>query len=341
MSQYAHLSEVDPEIQPLLAAFPPTPDWGTMEATVIQNFFVSQFLPTIMENRRPLLPPESAYKVEDLKIPVDGAEMAVRLLTPTPEGAPKDSTYPLFYWVHGGGWMFGNLDSDDFLLRRICVELQISVVNIEYRLAPQHPFPVGLNDSYEGLKWAAAHPEALSASLEKGFILGGQSSGANYAAAIALRARDDPFFEGRRLTGQVLQIPHVIHAEAYPEKYKDELLSVEQNKAAPILDRPTLDDYYRRLAVKPTDLEFSPLLAASHAGLPPTAFQLCGMDPFRDEGFLYAKILGENGVPTKVDVYPGVPHGFHLVFAKSAAAIKYDKELNDGIQWLLDGAKTK
>ncbi|TFY78746.1 hypothetical protein EWM64_g5266 [Hericium alpestre] len=197
-----------------------------------------------MNHRLPKLPSESTYRVEDHQIPVEGGEVTIRCLTPTPAGAPKDQTFPLFFWAHGGGWVTCNLDLDDFLLRRVCVELQISVVNIDCRLAPQYRWPTGLNDCYDGLKWVASHPEVLSASLKKGFIIGGQSAGANYTAAMALRARDDPFFEGRRITGQLLQAVHVIHAEAYPDKYKDQLLSMEQNKNMPVLDRSSLDDFY-------------------------------------------------------------------------------------------------
>ncbi|TFY78743.1 hypothetical protein EWM64_g5265 [Hericium alpestre] len=173
MSQYSHLSDVDPEFVPIAKVLPPPPDWSKEEAGTMQAYFNEQFLPMVMKHRRPKLPPEWAYRIHDYQIPVEGGEMAIRCLTPTPAGASKAHLFPLLYWVHGGGWMFGNLDNDDFLLRLVCVELRISVVNIEYRLAPQHLFPTGLNDCYEGLKWAASHPEVLSASTEKGFILGG------------------------------------------------------------------------------------------------------------------------------------------------------------------------
>ena len=87
------------------------------------------------------------------------------------------------------------------------------------RMAPKHPFPVPFGDSYETVKWVAENAADLKASLKKGFLVGGDSAGANLAAAVALQARDDRFFAGRPLTGQYLREPLVVHPSAVPEKY--------------------------------------------------------------------------------------------------------------------------
>ncbi|KAI0946573.1 hypothetical protein AcW1_010003 [Taiwanofungus camphoratus] len=146
------------------------------------------------------------------------------------------------------GWIFGTLDMDDYSLRILCVDLQICIVNVEYRrvvahlfsqpksitgvnlcrLAPEHSFPTGLNDCYAALKWTSNNQRLLSGSSSIGFLLGGQSAGSNLAAVIARRARDDPFFAKHRITGHILQIPVVLHADAYPEEYKSELLSLSK-----------------------------------------------------------------------------------------------------------------
>ncbi|KAA1470631.1 alpha/beta-hydrolase [Dentipellis sp. KUC8613] len=335
MSQYAHLSEVDPEFAPFIAMLRSQRDWSEEDISVQQERFNSVFLPMLMGYRRPRLPAASTYRVNDYSVPVEDGEITVRCLTPTPCGSTGRKTFPLLVWIHGGAWMFGGLDSDDYLLRMICVECQISIVNVDFRLCPQQPFPVGLNDCYTALKWAAAHTRLYQANLDKGFIIAGQSSGAHYAAIIALRAREDPFFRGRAISGQLLQIPHVIHAHAYPQRYKHELLSMEQNKDAPLFDRGRLEVCYDRLQVKKTDREFSPLLANSHQGLPPTYIQICGLDPLRDEGLLYERILRQSGVATKLDIYPGVAHGFQTVFPHIKAAVKYDEDFSNGIKWLL------
>jgi len=132
---------------------------------------------------------------------------------------------------------------DDTYMRRLCVDLQISILNVQYRLAPEFPFPTGINDAYAALKWAAENTSQLSSSPSKGFIVGGLSAGGNFTAVLSRRARDDPFFEGRQLTGQLLQVPVIIHPSAYPEEYKAELNSFEQLKEAPFLTKTFMELY--------------------------------------------------------------------------------------------------
>jgi len=243
-------------------------------------------------------------------------------------------------WIHGGGWTDGNLEMDDYQLRAICVELQISIVSVEYRLAPEHPHPTGLNDCYAALKWAADSASSLlSADPQKGFIIAGNSAVGHLTAALAYRARDDTFFKDRKITGQILQLPSVIHPDVVPEKYKSVLLSFKQNKDAPIVPMDDVLWFRNQLGGSPTDPEISPLLYPSHAGLPPTVFQVTGLDPLRDEALLYDKVLREAGVSTKLNVYPGVPHGFHYFFPDFKLARKWEEDYREGLRWILNGAK--
>ncbi|OBZ67627.1 AB hydrolase superfamily protein B1A11.02 [Grifola frondosa] len=258
-------------------------------------------IPLYMDYCETRLPPASAYRVTECKVPVDGGEIAVRCLTPTPSRFPPQA-FPLLVWYHSGGWTAGTLDLDDYYLRSICVELGLAVVNVDYRLAPEHPFPTGVHDAYAALKWTATHASELSADPARGFLVGGMSAGANLAAAVAIRARDDAFFARTRLTGQVLQMPCVVHPDAYPEQYKSELRSMEQHADAPFLAAHKLRTFWHATQAPPADPLFSPLLAPSHARLPRTYVQVCGLDPLRDEGLLYARVLREAGVITKLDV---------------------------------------
>jgi len=164
----------------------------------------------------------------------------------------------------------------------------------------------------------------------------GASAGGNLATVLAHRVRDDPFFEGRRVTGQLLQIPCVVHPDAYPEKFKAELQSCEKIRD-PLLDKRIIPDLYAKYAAPPSDPECSPLLYPSHKGLPPTFLQVCGADPLRDEALLYEKVLREDGVKTKLHVYPGVGHGFYVLIPHSSAALKFDRDFRDGLGWLLNG----
>ncbi|TFY78747.1 hypothetical protein EWM64_g5269 [Hericium alpestre] len=250
MSQYAHLSEPDPEFVALQHILPG--DRITVDKNPVQlkEAFLKNGQPVVDMLTKGRVSPDSTYTVQDHKVPVNGGEILVRVTSPAKEG-----TFPLLVWAHAGA-----------------------------------------------LKWAVSNADSLHASLDKGLLVGGQSAGAQMAAALALRARDDPFFKDHPLTGQILQIPTVVHPGAIPAKYEDQLLSMEQNKDAPILDARQHHAILTFLGVQATDTSFSPLLAASHAHLPPAVIQVCGLDPLRDEGFLYERILREAGTKTKLCV---------------------------------------
>ncbi|EMD41269.1 hypothetical protein CERSUDRAFT_42664 [Gelatoporia subvermispora B] len=203
------------------------------------------------------------------------------------------------------------------------------------RLAPEHQFPTGLNDAYAGLKWAADNTSILSVDLAKGFIVGGASAGAQFTTVLTHRARDDPFFSARKPTGQVLQCPCLIHPEVVPEKYKSELLSMEQNAKAIGISKELVYEFYETYGAPPDDPECSPLLYTSHRNLPPAFIQVTGLDPVRDDALLYGRLLKESDVPTKIEVYPGVPHLFPFWFPTIGQAKKWEEDLEDGLRWLL------
>ncbi|ETW74927.1 Esterase/lipase/thioesterase, partial [Heterobasidion irregulare TC 32-1] len=275
--------------------------------------------------------------VQDHQVPVGGqARILARCVVPTPANA-RGKTFPLLVWYHAGGFISGYAAMDDYILRHICVELQISIVNVDYRLAPEFPFPTGINDSYAALKWAVQNVALLSANLSKGFIVSGLSAGGTIAAVMALRARDDPFFRSYPLTGQILHSPATIHPAAYPDRQAKIAIfySSLSFTHAPILPGRALAWFYGLVKAPPADPDFSPLLASEHAGLPPLWMQLAGMDPLRDEALLYEKVLRTSGVQTKLHVYPGVPHAFEFVFPKLSISIQFRSDFRDGIKWLL------
>ncbi|KAJ7859869.1 Alpha/Beta hydrolase protein [Mycena leptocephala] len=241
----------------------------------------------------------SSYSVEDFKIAVEGGEITV------PE-------FPVLFWTHGGGFVAGDLELDDFPHRILSVKYRISTVSVEYRLAPEHPFPIGLNDCYSALKWTVENAKRISGDPAKGFLVGGASAEGNLATVLAHRARDDPFFQNHKITGQILQFPGVLHRAAYPPQFVPRAFSHEQKLTDPNLASGLLQ-------VPPSDPEGSPLLA-------PAYIQVCGLDPLRDEVLLYERVLREAGVKTRLDIYPGLPHGFHM----------FEADLNAGLVWLLD-----
>lgn len=185
---------------------------------------------------------------------------------------------------------------------------------------------------------AAQNAAQLGADLSKGFIVAGTSAGGNIAATISHLARDEKF--SPPLTGCHLMIPTMCANYALPEKYRQYEHAWEQNKNAAILSRKACDlfyDCYLPATERHNEL-FSPLLfKTGHAGLPPCYLQVCGQDPLRDEALIYEKVLREEeGLKTKLDVYPGLPHGFWSVFPTIESSKKFVEESVKGVQWLLE-----
>ncbi|KAJ7205389.1 Alpha/Beta hydrolase protein [Mycena rebaudengoi] len=316
MSEYSHLSEPDPELAPyvaMLKALPAAENDGlnTRRAALdTMTVNLQKFQPSE-------LPPVTKYRVSEHHVDVAGGTILARSLVPTSDSAPGQ-TFPLMVWLHGGAWTMGSLEIDDYKLRAVCVESQISILNVEYRsfhLLFWHP--IVLNDCYTALKWAAEKHALFSANLSKGFIIAGLSAGAHLAAVIAHRARDDPFFEDRKITGQILQIESLCHTGRLRLTY---LIFSEQ------------------LGGSAKDPEVSPFRYPSHKGLAPALIQVCGMDPLRDEALLYAKALKSDGVKTELRVYPGIIHAFQYAYPAFKSAIKWNDEYRMGLEWLLKGA---
>jgi len=185
---------------------------------------------------------------------------------------------------------------------------------------------------------AAENASNLGADPSKGFLVGGTSAGGNIAATIAHLARDEKL--SPPLTGCHLMIPAICNIDALPEKYMKDQHSWEQNKNAAILSRKACDlfwDCYVPESERDNEL-FSPLVfKTGHADLPPHYLQICGADPLRDEALIYEKVLREEeGLSTKVDVYPGLPHGFWSVFPTIESSKRFVEESVKGVQWLLE-----
>ncbi|KAJ3486744.1 hypothetical protein NLI96_g4021 [Meripilus lineatus] len=319
MSQYTHYSEITPEIAEVIGKLPPYASNGDFKA---DRDAAHAMMQASLDAQKEFLPPDSAYLVKDHFLSVEGGEILLRSVTPTPQEGEQD-TFPLLVWYHGGGWAVGDAIFDDYYLRGLSVELRVSILNVNYRLAPENPFPVGHNDCFSALKWAAENALLLKASLEKGFIVAGQSAGGNLAGSVALRAAEDPLFERM----------------AVPEKYQSQLLSLEQNKDAPVVSKKAMELVRGWLCAPPDDPVFSILLHPAHAKAPPTYIQVCGLDPLRDEGILYAKVIEEAGVRVKFDVYKGLPHAGHTMFPQLKVSKKFESDFRAHLLSLCPGPK--
>ncbi|KAJ8068131.1 hypothetical protein OCU04_003702 [Sclerotinia nivalis] len=273
---------------------------------------------------------EISFIEEDHRIPVrDGSSIEIRIHRPK---NPPSGGSPVFVLYHGGGFCLGGLDNETVLCRQ-WTELGGVAINVDYRLAPEHPFPTGVYDAYDALKWTASNIDELAIDPSKGFLVGGISAGANFASVVSHLYRDENL--SPPLTGVYLSIPPIIPQKVVPERYRSTYLSLEQNKDAPLLNRDIADVFDKHYAVKEPSSLATPILFDSHKNLPRTYFQICGLDPLRDEGFIYEDILKENGVQTMVDVYAGLPHGFWTWFPEAEFTKKFVEDCKKGMVWLL------
>jgi acetyl esterase len=225
--------------------------------------------------------------IEDHQIPVDGGSITARVYRPTDSG-----TRPAIVFLHGGAWWqaggeTGFLLTDDYC-KVFVGGLDVVVVNVDYRLAPEFPFPQQLEDSYAGVQWVVNHAEELGVDPARVSVMGA-SSGGNQAAAVCLLARE----RGLPIAAQVLHVPALDLTGSSPSVQAD----------------PSSRHFAEIVRLYATDEELSdplvsPLLAPSLAGLPPTLIVTGDYDSLRDDGARYAQRLAEAGVSVQHLSYP-------------------------------------
>ncbi|MCP9490040.1 MAG: alpha/beta hydrolase [Solirubrobacteraceae bacterium MAG38_C4-C5] len=210
---------------------------------------------------------------------------------------------PAILFLHGGGWVVGDLDGVDALCRALANRTGAVVVSADYRLAPEHPFPAALDDAWAVLSWLHGHAHELGADPDR-LAVAGESAGANLAAAAARRAHADPDDPRPRLRAQLLAYPALdgaLAAASYDELGSGFGLTREQM-------RWYWDAYAPGRAARAP--EASPLRAPDLAGLPPALIVQAELDPLLDDGLDYAQRLRDAGVDADVHVWPGMVHGF-------------------------------
>ncbi|KAL9107670.1 MAG: hypothetical protein Q9227_007477 [Pyrenula ochraceoflavens] len=286
-----------------------------------------------MFSKPQLGPAPPAIEETDIEIAMpDGHQNPARIFKPTRK---IDSPKPLVVLFHGGGFCFGDYTYETEVGRALVESLPVIAISIGYRLAPEHPFPAPITDAWDGLKWAAKNAPTFGADPAAGFIVGGTSAGGSMSACLAHMARDAELTPP--LTGQYLCITTGCPAVMMPEKYKKWLFSDKHNKDAPGISSETLRMFREaHNPPKTPDERFAALLNPNgHKELPRAYFQHCGMDPLRDEGIIYQKVLEEEGdVKTKSDMYPGLPHGFWSTIPNSQVARKRLNDVVKGVEWL-------
>lgn len=246
-------------------------------------------------------PPTPALsEIRDLAAPGTGDQPDVPLRLYRPENAPAPA--PCLIFLHGGGWAVGNVDTHDAVCRALAHKADMVVISVDYRLAPEHKFPAAPDDCEHATRWIFDNADQLGLDRQR-IALGGDSAGGNLTAAVTLRLRDKG---GPGLLAQVLIYPSV--------DFTAETESLSRNGDGYLLTARGIADfrdwYLNEAATEGALPDASPLLAASHADLPPAFVQVAGFDPLRDEGLQYAERLRAAGAPTRQIEYPGMLHGF-------------------------------
>ncbi|MGE0228285.1 MAG: alpha/beta hydrolase [Dehalococcoidia bacterium] len=304
---------VDPEVARVIA-----PLVGNLDGVGIAD------IPRVRAERAAAMPrPVLSDDVERTDVTVPGPagapDVVVRLHRPKARGG---EALPAVFWMHGGGYIFGTYEGDDLRFDGWVRDLNCVGASVEYRLAPEHPHPAAVEDSYAALKWLHEHASELG--VDAGRIgIGGASAGAGLAAGLALYARDRGEVP---VAFQLLIYPMLDDRQATPSSgWPVPIWAPSHNTLgwqAYLGERYGTDDVPIYAApARATDLE----------GLPPTLIAVGTLDGFVDEDIEYARRLNHAGVPVELHVYPGAPHGFDSMAPGTAVARRARAHMED---WL-------
>lgn len=278
---------LDPELVPIVDYFESLglPDPDTLTAEALRD---SMVLPEVAD-------PTPVAGITDRRIPGPGGDIPVRVYQPAGSDIP-----PVLMLFHGGGWVMGGLATHDEIARQLCAGSGALVVSVAYRLAPETPFPGGLEDCYAATCWAAEQAAALGAAGDR-LAVAGDSAGGNLAAAVCLLARERG---GPELRHQAL---------VYPVTDRDfSLPSYRVHADGPLLTRAMMAWFWDQYLADPAQAS-EPLAAPLKAdlrGLPAATVITAGHDPLHDEGERYAARLRRHGVAVEHRDFEGMMHGF-------------------------------
>lgn len=263
------------------------------------------------------LPAPSLTRVHD----ADADGIPVRIYEPV------DTVTPCIVFFHGGGWVIGDLETHDGVCRQLAQATGFKVVAVDYRLAPEHPFPAPLDDCYQATQWVVDNADTLGIDSTR-IAVCGDSAGGNLSAAVCLKARDN---NGPSISFQALIYP-VTDSDFNTGSYRE-------NDDGFMLTRAGMEWFFshyvgenRALAADPLVV---PLQAADLSGLPPACIITAEYDPLRDEGEAYAGRLHQAGVPVMCKRYDGMIHGFFgmtdLVSSAEDAMDLIAAQIRDGL----------
>jgi len=243
--------------------------------------------------------PIPVARIEPVEIPGPAGTIDARLYVPL--GAPAQKSRPLLVYYHGGGWVIGDLDTHDNPCRFLAADSGAAVLSVDYRLAPEHPFPAAIEDAWAAYAWAAGNAGELGCDPAR-IAVGGDSAGGNLAAAVCLQARDED------------TPPPAMQLLIYPvTQIGEETPSRHLFREGFLLTRRSMDYFeenYLPRAEDHTDPRVSLLRANDFSNLSPAYVAIAGFDPLRDEGEDYALRMRDAGTPVTLRNHPGLVHTY-------------------------------
>jgi acetyl esterase/lipase len=256
--------------------------------------------------------------------PKGGPDVFVRIYQPM----DRPAALPALLWIHGGGYVLGSVERDDLLAKHLAKVGQCVVASVEYRLAPEHPFPAPVEDCYAALKWLAAHSAEFGVNKSR-IAIGGASAGGGLAAGLALLTRDRAEVE---LAFQLLIYPMIDDRNIAPASatVPDTFVWTRENN---------LMGWRAYLGREPGGADVSPYAAAARGtdlkGLPPAYIPVGDLDLFVDENITYAQRLLAAGVPTELHVYPGAFHGFNGFVPGAEVSRRFNGDRDNALKRML------
>lgn len=296
----AFIDRIDAELRPFLESIPQV-DIASLDLAVIAHFARAK--------------PPAFPLVPDPHIEILDDELAIGARIRTFKPKAQSVGIPAFVYFHGGGFFTGNLETNDNLCQTLALTQGCAVVAVDYRKAPEEPYPAGFSDCYDTLLWAAANP----LFDKRRIAVGGISAGAGMAAGVCLRARDE---DGPAIAGQILAIPCIDHRF----KTASSQMDVDTRVWNASLAKKAWAAYLKDSADVPAYA--SPSIATDFDGLPPAFVSAEGEDILRDEAVEYAHNLMRAGVPTDLRVYAGAFHGSFASSPKAKVSQQHFGDLN-------------
>lgn len=338
MSDFSQYGGPSQELLTLLSTLPTPPSLSISDLKLTTNQARENAARIEMQTLAPNI------LLQDHSIPTrDGYHLEARSYRDS--SIPAEEVLPVYIHFHGGGFLFGTLESEDAICSRITLATGTVVLNVNYRHTPEWKFPTAWYDSEDAFEWTVQNSHQVFRGDALNIVIGGISAGAHLAAALAQTIKREKGTLFSSLKGQVLMIPLLVHIDCYePQRRRlrdPSVSSYIENEFAPILPVTRLKMFNGLLhpqTPNTDDHRANPGNARAEdvTGLPPTTIAVAGLDPLRDEGLLYAELLARQGVPTDVHLFKGVPHGFRRFGEKlDGVSQAWDRVLHQGIRWAL------